>query len=118
MERYLARQRLGDLMLDAYNHNAITTACDALGVGLPMLTFGGGTAFATRAAESVLRAAGLPELVAPDRDAYVRMAVEFASDKATLDAVRARLAANRKTAPLFDTAARVRELEAALEQML
>ena len=117
-DRYLARQRLGDLMLDAFNHNALTTACDALGMGLPLLTLGGGAAFANRAAESILRAAGLPELVAADRDAYVRMAVDLASDAAALGKLRDRLQRNRKTAPLFDTAGRVRELEAAFERML
>jgi len=116
--RYFARQKLGDLMLDAYNHSALTTACDALGVGLPVLTFGGGAAFSNRAGESIVRAAGLPELVAADRDAYVRMAVNLASDKAALGTISDRLARSRKTAPLFDTAGRVRELEAAFEQML
>jgi protein O-GlcNAc transferase len=118
MERYMARQRLSDLMLDAANHNALTTACDALSVGLPLLTFGGGTAFANRAAESILRAAGLPDMVAVDRDAYVRMAVALATDKPALAAIKDRLARNRYCAPLFDTAGRVRELEAAFERML
>jgi protein O-GlcNAc transferase len=117
-DRYLARQVLGDLMLDAANHNALTTACDALGMGLPVLTFGGGTAFASRAGESIVRAAGMPDLVATDRAAYVRTAVELASNQAALAAVRTRLAANRRSAPLFDTAARVRELEDSFERML
>jgi protein O-GlcNAc transferase len=113
-ERYLARQRLGDLMLDAVNHNAMTTACDALAATLPVLTLRG-SAMASRAGESLLRAAGLPELVAPDRDAYVRMAVQIAADPARLDACRRTLAA--RTGPLFHTAARVRELEAAFLEL-
>lgn len=117
-DRYLARQRLGDLMLDAVDHSAMTTACDALGMGLPLLTLGGGAAFANRAAESLLRAAGLPELVAADRDGYVRLAVQLASDRARLGEIKARLARYRGTAALFDTAGRVRELEAAFEQMM
>jgi protein O-GlcNAc transferase len=117
-ERYLARQRLGDLMLDASNHSAMTTACDALGMGLPLLTFGGGTAFANRGGESILRAADMPELVAVDRDAYLRMAVSLASDQVAMGVVRDRLQRCRKSAPLFDTAGRVRELETVLERML
>jgi protein O-GlcNAc transferase len=117
-DRYLARHRLADLMLDASNHSALTTACDALGMGVPMLTFGGGNAFANRGGESVLRAAGLPELVAADRAAYVETAVRLASDRNSLQSVRDRLAHNRKSAPLFDTAGRIRELEAAFERML
>jgi predicted O-linked N-acetylglucosamine transferase (SPINDLY family) len=117
-DRYLARHRLGDLMLDAFNHSALTTACDALGMGLPMLTFGGREAFASRAGESVVRAAGLPELVMADREQYAETAVRLASDRVALQRLRDRLARNRTTAPLFDTAARIRELEAAFERML
>jgi tetratricopeptide (TPR) repeat protein len=109
---YLARQRLGDLMLDALYHNAITTGCDALGAGLPMLTMRG-TAMASRAGESLLRAAGLPELVAADREEFVSRAIELASDDRQLEELRSRLVRNRSLAPLFDTARRVAELEAA-----
>jgi len=115
--RYLLRQRLGDLMLDAVNHNAITTACDALGMGLPLLTLRG-SAMSSRTGESLLLAAGLPYLVAADREAYVRAAVALATDQLALRVVRERLAHNRRTAPLFDVAGRVRELERAFEQML
>ena len=117
-DRYLARLRLAGLMLDAYNHSALTTACDALGVGLPLLAFGGGTACAARAAESFVRAADMPELVMADRQQYIETSVRLASDSVALLALRERLAHNRATAPLFDTAGRVRELEAAFEQML
>jgi predicted O-linked N-acetylglucosamine transferase (SPINDLY family) len=113
-DRYLARQRLGDLMLDAVHHSAMTTACDALAAALPVLTLRG-TAMASRAGESLLRAAGLPELVAADQDSYVALALQLASDPSRLAACRRRLAA--RAGPLFDTATRVRELETALLQV-
>jgi protein O-GlcNAc transferase len=115
-ERYLARQRLGDLMLDAVHHSAMTTACDALGAGLPVLTLKGST-FASRAGESLVRAAGLPELVAADSDAFVRTAVALAVDRPSLAGLKDKLRANRRSAPLFDTPARVRHLEAAFDDM-
>ncbi len=115
--RYLARHRLGDLLLDAPHHNAITNACDALGAGLPVLTLRG-TSMATRAGGSLLQAAGLPELIAPDRSAFVRTAVEIASDPGRALDYKRRLAASRNAAPLFDTAQRVREIENCLEEML
>ena len=114
--RYLARHRLGDLMLDSLHHNAMTSACDALGAGLPLLTLRG-TALASRAGESLLRAAGLPELVTDDQETYVGTAVRLATDRSELQALTQRLAANRHTAPLFDTAGRVRALEAAFQGM-
>jgi protein O-GlcNAc transferase len=113
-ERYLARGRLGDLLLDAWPHSAMTTACDALGAGLPLLSLRG-TTMAGRAAESLLRAAGLPELVAGNEEAYVATALRLAHDGTR--ALKERLASARHSAPLFDTPARVRELEACFEAM-
>jgi predicted O-linked N-acetylglucosamine transferase (SPINDLY family) len=113
-EQYLARQRLGDLMLDAVQHSAMTTACDALAAALPVLTLRG-TAMASRAGESLVRAAGLPELVAADQDSYVALALQLASDPSRLGAYCRKLAA--RAGPLFDTATRVRELETAFLQV-
>lgn len=62
---------------------------------------------ASRGGESVLRAAGLPELVAADREAFVELAVQLAADFTRLSAYRERLL--RRDSPLFDTAARVLE---------
>jgi protein O-GlcNAc transferase len=115
-ERYLTRLRLADLFVDAIHHNAIVTACDCLAVGLPVLTLHGSTC-TSLSAESLARAAGLPELVARDRDDYVRKAVELLRNRANLDGLRAKLAHARQHAPLFDTAGRVRELEAAFSEM-
>jgi protein O-GlcNAc transferase len=114
--RYLARQRLGGLFLDALHHTAATTACDALGAGLPLLTLPG-TAFSARISASLLSAAGLPELIAADREDFVATAVRLADNPALLNEFRERLMRNRPGVALFDTAARVRSLEGAFEQM-
>lgn len=114
--RYLARHRLGDLMLDSPHHNAMTSACDALGMGLPLLTLPG-IAMASRAGESLVRAAGLPELVAQDADDYVNKAAALATRPELLKGLKERLCANRRSAPLFDTVGRVRALEAAFQGM-
>lgn len=111
---YLARFPLCDLLLDSLQHNATTTACDAFSMGVPMLTLRGMT-FTSRIGESLQRAAGLPELVAADGDAYVAHAVRLASDRSLLERYRRKLA--ERSGPLFDTASRVRELEAALLEM-
>jgi protein O-GlcNAc transferase len=114
--RYLARQRLGDLMLDCLHHSAMTTACDALAAGLPVLTVKG-QSMASRAGESLLHAAGLPELVATDAEAFSRQATMLARDPHQLGALRRKLKRNRYSAPLFDTAERVRQLDVAFERM-
>lgn len=115
-DEYIARFRLADLLLDSLQFNATTTACDALAAGVPVLTARGMT-FTSRTAESLLCAAGMPELVAPDRESFVAQAVQYGREPARLAAVRERLAATRHSAPLFDVASRVMELEAAFVEM-
>jgi predicted O-linked N-acetylglucosamine transferase (SPINDLY family) len=115
-DRYLARLRLADLYLDAVQHNAIVTACDCLKMGLPVLTLHGSTC-TSLSAESLLRAASLAELVAADADDYVARAARLLRDHDRLAALKARLSEARGRAPLFNTAARVRELGAAFEEM-
>ena len=78
-------------MLDAVHRSAMTSACDALGAGLPVLTLKGAT-FASRAGESLLRAAGLPELVAADPDAFVETASALGNDRAALAGLKAQIA--------------------------
>jgi predicted O-linked N-acetylglucosamine transferase (SPINDLY family) len=116
-ERYFARHELGDLLLDAKHHNAVNSACDALACGLPVLTLRG-DAPAARAGESIARAAGLPDLVADDEHDFVDHAVKLGTQPALLRDLKAQIAANRTQAPLFDTRARVRELEDAFRQMM
>jgi predicted O-linked N-acetylglucosamine transferase (SPINDLY family) len=53
-------------------------------------------------AGSQLHAIGLPELVSTDMASYEALAFELARDSGTCAALRARLAANRVTQPLFD----------------
>ena len=113
-DRYLARQKLGNLMLDAIHHSAMTTACDAMAAGLPVLTLRG-SAMASRAGESLARAAGVPDLVALNQEEFVEKAVRLATHPEELAGCR-RVLLSRKGL-LFDTAGRVRELEAALQEM-
>ena len=109
---HLARHALADLFLDTLPCNAHTTASDALWAGLPLVTCMG-EAFAARVAASLLRGVGLPELVTQSLAEYEALACALATDRERLRALRARLAANRRTAPLFDTLRFTRDLERA-----
>jgi predicted O-linked N-acetylglucosamine transferase (SPINDLY family) len=115
-EEHLARHRLADLFLDTLPYNAHTGASDALWVGVPLVTLKG-ESFHGRVAASILSAIGLPELITENPADYERLALALASDGARLAALREKLGANRKTAPLFDTARFTRNLEAAYEMM-
>ena len=114
--RHLARLSRADLYLDTGRCNAHTSASDALWAGLPVVTCPGKT-FAGRVAASVLHAVGLADLVAPSLAAYESLALKLARDPDALAEVKARLARNRETAPLFDTAAFARHIEAAYVEM-
>ena len=113
-ERHLARHAAADLLLDTFPYGAHTTTNDALLVGLPVLTCAGET-LATRLAGSQLTAIGLPELVTHDFTDYEALARSLAREPAALAALRARLAANRQTSPLFDMARYTRDFEDGLE---
>ncbi|HEY1876944.1 MAG TPA: hypothetical protein VGG66_05715, partial [Rhizomicrobium sp.] len=113
---HLARHALADLFLDILPYNAHATAADALWSGLPVLTCAQGC-FAGRVAASLLHAVGLPELIAPTPEAYEEMAVALARDPERLGVLKARLAANRAIAPLFDTPRFARDIEAIYEKL-
>jgi len=109
-ENYLARQRLADLFLDTQPYNAHSTGCDALWVGLPILTCLG-KAFPARVAASLLHAIGLPELVTSSLAEYEERALALARDPQLLKAIQEKLVRNRETEPLFDIARFTRDLE-------
>jgi len=116
LSEHLARHRLADVFLDTLPFNAHTTASDALWAGLPVLTCAGRT-FAGRVAGSLLQAIGLRELVTTSLEEYEALALRLAQDIDLLRQFRARLAENRLSFPLFDTARSTRALEAAYRQM-
>jgi protein O-GlcNAc transferase len=113
---HLARLSLADLFLDTYYVNAHTGASDALWAGLPVLTCPGQT-FVSRVAASLVTNVGLPELIAANLQEYEQRAVHLACHPDELRALRARLAANKTTWPLFDTARTTRNLERAYRSM-
>jgi len=111
---HVARNAVADLFLDTYPYGAHTTGNDALLAGLPLLTCVGET-LVSRIAGSQLHAIGLPELVTTSLADYERLALALARTPSLLDGFRRRLAANRRTMPLFDMEAYARDFEAAMQ---
>ena len=74
-------------------------------------------AFAGRVGASLLKAVGLPELIAHSADEYEAIALRLARDSFELASLRQKLAANRQTQALFDTNRFRRHLEAAFVTM-
>ncbi len=113
---HLARHRLADVFLDTLPINAHTTASDALWAGLPVLTFAGST-FAGRVAGSLLKAAGLPELITYSLKDYEALALQLAQDPARLSAIRQKLEKTRLQVPLFDIEKFTRNIEKSYQAM-
>ena len=107
---HLSRYPLADLFLDSAPYGAHTTASDALWMGVPVLTLNG-RGFAARVCGSLLRAAGLPDMICETPEAFIDRAVDLASNAAALGALKARLEAGRSTCDLFN----MEKLVAALE---
>ena len=110
VEEHVARHAVADLFLDSYPYGAHTTTNDALLAGLPVVTCAGET-LVTRLAGSQLRAIGLSDMVTFSFSDYEALALRLALDREALASVRARIAANRSTWPLFDMARYTRDFE-------
>ena len=116
VESHIARIAAADLFVDSYPYGAHTTANDALLAGLPVITCAGAT-LASRMAGSQLHAIGLPELVTSNGADYEALARRLAHSRGELASLRARLASNRDTYPLFDMAGYTHDFEEALRQV-
>jgi predicted O-linked N-acetylglucosamine transferase (SPINDLY family) len=116
LEEHLARHRLADLFLDTLPYNAHTTGNDALWAGLPLLTCEG-TTFPGRVAASLLRAAGVPELIAGSLSEHEAMALKLAEDPALLASLKRKLVESRGSCALFNQERFARHIEAAYAAM-
>ena len=116
LPEHLARHRLADLFIDTLPYNAHTTASDALWAGLPLLTLVGKT-FPERVGASLLKAIDMPELITTTPEEYEAKAIDLATHPEKLAALKAKLAKNRLTTPLFNTKLYTKHFEAALTAM-
>jgi protein O-GlcNAc transferase len=112
--QHLARLSLADLCLDTWPFNGGATTSDALFAGVPVVTCAG-EAFAARMSGSLLRCAGLSELITRNLEEYEQTALALARTPERLTDLRARLR-GRKT-DLFDSGRICRQLEAAYVEM-
>jgi len=107
---HLSRLQLADLALDPFPYNSHSSGIDVLWAGVPMVALLGDT-FPGRVGASLLRAAGLEELIAASPEAYCQLVLALARDAQRLRALRATLADNKRSCPLFDMPRFVRSLE-------
>lgn len=117
LAQHLARYKVADLALDTFPYTSHTTASDALWCGCPLVALRGET-FAARVSGSILTAIQLPALIAQSPTDYAAKVLKLAASRELLQDITRRVRAARDTAPLFDTPAFTRHLEALYLQML
>lgn len=113
---HLGRLGLADLVLDTLPVNAHTTASDALWAGVPVLTCPGNT-FVSRVAGSLVKTAGLDELITESLEAYENKALELASQPSVLESLKAKVQEAQQTSALFDAARFASHIESAYRAM-
>ena len=113
---HLATYRTVDIALDTYPYNGATTTCEALFMGVPVITLAGET-HASRMGMSILNAVGRAEWIAEGEERYVELALELAARAGELRKSRSALRELVLGARLTDAARFTREFESCLLQI-
>jgi protein O-GlcNAc transferase len=87
---HLAAYNDADIALDPFPYNGTATTCEALSMGVPVLSVEGRT-HVSRVGRSLLSATGIPELCFGSVEAMIGGAVELANDRARLHGLRSGL---------------------------
>ncbi len=116
LPQFMQQYQTIDIGLDPFPYVGGTTTCDALWMGVPVVTLRGQTAI-SRGGASIMTNIGLPELIAESPEQYVRIAVELAADLPRLTHLRSDLREKMRTSPLMDAPRFARDMEAAYRQM-
>ncbi len=113
---HLALYNRIDLGLDCFPYNGTTTTCEAMWMGVPVVTFRGDR-HAGRVGASLLHAVGLDALVAESVEGFVDRACALAAEPTRLAALKQGLRARMAASPLCDSEALARAVETAYREM-
>ncbi len=105
-----------DIALDTFPYHGTTTTCEALWMGVPVVTLVG-KPHVSRVGASLLGGLGLTELIAHDPEEYIAIAVKLAADAARRAELRSTLRQIMRASPLMDAPQFARDVEAAYRQM-
>lgn len=113
---HLAQYRRVDIALDTFPYNGTTTTCEALWMGVPVITLAGDR-HASRTGATLLTSCGLADLVTTSEAQFVEMARRVAADRETLASFRSGARQRLKRSPLLDAAGVTREFEDVLRDL-
>jgi predicted O-linked N-acetylglucosamine transferase (SPINDLY family) len=116
VEDHLAVYGQVDVALDSFPYHGTTTTCEALWMGVPVVTRAGET-HASRVGASLLTAIGRPEWIAPDWNGYLAIARRLAAEAAASSGPRTGLREALRQSVLMDHPGQAARFGAALRQM-
>jgi protein O-GlcNAc transferase len=105
-----------DVALDPTPYSGGITTCDALWMGVPVVTLAGRTSVG-RGGVSLLSNLGLGELIAGGPEEYLDIAAGLAADPQRLARLRRELHPRMEASPIMDAQSYTRDLESAYGQM-
>ena len=111
---YLAAYNRVDIALDPFPYPGGGTTCDALYMGVPVVTLAG-ESLGSRFGASLLENIGAGVLIARTEEEYISLAVALAGDAATIDALHAGLREMMENSPVMDAAGYGSDVGAAYE---
>lgn len=115
-KQYMGRYNAVDIALDTFPYVGGGTTCDALYMGVPVVSLYG-RRHGTRFGYSLLMNTGLGELAAATEEEYVEKAVALAGDAGLLSALHREIPDMFRKSPVMDAAAYLRDMQAAFEQI-
>jgi predicted O-linked N-acetylglucosamine transferase (SPINDLY family) len=113
---HLSRYSQIDVALDTFPYAGTTMTCEALWMGVPVVTLAG-TTHVSRVGASLLTAVGHPELIASSATQYVEVAAALADDRSRLQSLRARLRHQVSASSLLNGRDLAAEMERAMRKM-
>jgi protein O-GlcNAc transferase len=117
VKTHLEHYRRVDIALDTFPYNGTTTTCEALWMGVPVITLAGRW-HSARVGVSVLSAVNLEDCIAHNHGEYIECAMKMAADLGRLAALRRELRMTMKASRLMNKSSFVSGLENVFREML
>ena len=117
VNHHLALYHQVDVALDTFPYNGVTTTCEALWMGVPVVSLVGQTV-CSRQGRTLLNAVGLPELACDNEAQVVQRCVDLVGQAQALAGLRAQLRERMAASPLCDASGMAHAFEGVIHRLL